>query len=148
MLFFGGGEGGGGLWNWASALLSIQELSDHQNIQNLHLISTSDRDKEINREKSMVSPLFLNALTHQAFVYWTALPRHYRRGFYMYVYEPEPPFMHVTDFCWFLISFMIELYRKWGGGGVGLRLCVKGTQAWDILWLRFRNLYFFVVTYA
>jgi hypothetical protein len=29
-------------------------------------------------------------------------------------YEPEPPFMHVTDCCWFLISGVIELYR--GGG--------------------------------
>ncbi len=24
-------------------------------------------------------------------------------------YEPEPPFMHVTDWCWFLIRCMIEL---------------------------------------
>jgi hypothetical protein len=38
-------------------------------------------------------------------------------------YEPELPFMHVTDYCWFLISCMIELSRKWMGGR--LKLCVK-----------------------
>jgi len=35
------------------------------------------------------------------------------------LYELEPPFMHVTDCCWFLISTGI------GGGGGCLNLCVK-----------------------
>jgi hypothetical protein len=35
----------------------------------------------------MMPPLFLNALTHQAVLYGIALPRHYSRGIYMYVYR-------------------------------------------------------------
>ncbi len=40
---------------------------------------------------------------------------------YLVIYEPERPFMHFTDCCWFLISCVIELYRKWEGGGGGLK---------------------------